>query len=98
MKSVARQQWQPCVLGRYPQPVFLYISASSSGPGRGSRAVGAQVVGGTARGFQCWRGSISGIDYAPRSRRKSCVIVVGRSKQDLRRPESNLATLAQYRE
>ena len=80
MKSLARQQWQPCVLGRYPQPVFLYPSASNSGPGRGSRTVGAQVVGGTARGFQRRRGSISGL--CPRGRRRSCVIGVGPSKQD----------------
>jgi hypothetical protein len=46
MKPIARQRRQPCVLGRYPQPVFLYVSASSSGTGRGKCAVGASVVGG----------------------------------------------------
>jgi hypothetical protein len=35
MKPIARQRRQPCVLGRYPQPVFFFVSASSSGTGRG---------------------------------------------------------------
>jgi len=47
------------------------------------REVGAQVVGGTARGFQRRRGSISEIDYAHVSQRRSCLIAVGRSRQDL---------------
>jgi len=64
MKSLARQQWQPCVLGRYPQPVFLYLSASNSGPDRGNRAADVQVVGGVARSFQRRCGSISGIMHA----------------------------------
>jgi hypothetical protein len=64
MKSVARQRRQPCVLGRNPQPVFLYVSASSSSADRSNFTVGAQAVGGTARGFQRRRGSISEIDYA----------------------------------
>jgi hypothetical protein len=82
MKSVARQRRQPCVLGRYPQPVFLYISASSSGTGRSKRAVGAQAVGETARGFQRRRGSISEIEYAHVGQRRSCMVAVGRSRQD----------------
>jgi len=82
MKSVARQRRQPCVLGRYPQPVFLYESASSSGAGRRKRAVGAKAVGETARGFQRRRGSISEIEYALVGQRRSCMAAVGRSRQD----------------
>jgi len=93
MKSVARQRRQPCVLGRYLQPVFLYVSASSSGADSSDRTVGAQAVGGTARGFQRRRGSISEIDYACACQRRPCVVAVGRLRRggaDLARGVDNL--------
>jgi hypothetical protein len=49
MKPVARHRGQLCVLGRYSQPLFLFLSADSSGAYRGKYGRRSGCFGNGAR-------------------------------------------------